>query len=582
MGSVFLNAFLTVVAASITSPHQSFLASRNLWPLVEVPVIPAGDESVEIGRFYISPGLTSTSAKFHHTEKFVSDVGFTEWNKRGWTFQERELSRRILYFGKTQLHFACNEGRWEEELGLARPPLQQKPWLQEAVDDLDKENEHEGCHGSGAVAHYREGDADDQQGQDETRAVEHSVSREEHRSSHDDLVCEDINKMWYKLASDYSSRLLTYEIDRLPAISGLARHLERAYAESSSNPPRRYLSGLWDDDLVPGLMWYVDKGKIWKARSSAKPYLGPSWSWISHLGGVEWHTDPKYTQACEIVNANMGYATGDPMGRVTSGYLTIRGKLLHIPPPPPRDFGFSGAGSFHMERIIMHGHSMGAPYYLDLTYEGKGFGNALFDNYLILDNCYYETAPTMLGLKGDDMAVLLLGWEAHPGSVNREIRRKVGLFQPEESGGNGPSKPAGHSRNAYGYMHITDLTGEPPTGGAPLPPPRTDDDGREEEDIETWIAKRADPKVSDIRFKNARRLAPHNPDDIWGSEPEGDEEDDQVENWPVGLLLEPWGTDTDGQPLYKRIGAFERILQVDNAAARAVFDTAETKVVKLL
>ncbi|KAH8760062.1 heterokaryon incompatibility protein-domain-containing protein, partial [Hyaloscypha sp. PMI_1271] len=275
MGSVFLNAFLTVVAASITSPHQSFLASRNLWPLVEVPVIPAGDESVEIGRFYISPGLTSTSAKFHHTEKFVSDVGFTEWNKRGWTFQERELSRRILYFGKTQLHFACNEGRWEEELGLAQ----------------------------------------------------HSVSREEHRSSHDDLVCEDINKMWYKLASDYSSRLLTYEIDRLPAISGLARHLERAYAESSSNPPRRYLSGLWDDDLVPGLMWYVDKGKIWKARSSAKPYLGPSWSWISHLGGVEWHTDPKYTQACEIVNANMGYATGDPMGRVTSGYLTIRGKL---------------------------------------------------------------------------------------------------------------------------------------------------------------------------------------------------------------------------------------------------------------
>jgi hypothetical protein len=37
------------------------------------------------------------------------------WNTRGWTFQERLLSRRILYFGRHQLLWECQTCRWTED-----------------------------------------------------------------------------------------------------------------------------------------------------------------------------------------------------------------------------------------------------------------------------------------------------------------------------------------------------------------------------------------------------------------------------------------------------------------------------------
>ncbi|KIW41292.1 uncharacterized protein PV06_06864 [Exophiala oligosperma] len=37
------------------------------------------------------------------------------WNTRGWTFQERALSRRLLYFGRHQLLWECQKCRWTED-----------------------------------------------------------------------------------------------------------------------------------------------------------------------------------------------------------------------------------------------------------------------------------------------------------------------------------------------------------------------------------------------------------------------------------------------------------------------------------
>ena len=38
----------------------------------------------------------------------------SSWDTRGWTFQERLLSRRIVYFGKTQLLWEYQNSRWTE------------------------------------------------------------------------------------------------------------------------------------------------------------------------------------------------------------------------------------------------------------------------------------------------------------------------------------------------------------------------------------------------------------------------------------------------------------------------------------
>src|SRR5262249_38696863 len=40
------------------------------------------------------------------------------WNTRGWTFQEKLLSRRLLLFTDQQVYFKCSEGIWTEEIAL--------------------------------------------------------------------------------------------------------------------------------------------------------------------------------------------------------------------------------------------------------------------------------------------------------------------------------------------------------------------------------------------------------------------------------------------------------------------------------
>jgi hypothetical protein len=45
---------------------------------------------------------------------FSNDVSNGTLGFRGWCFQERLVSRRILHFGRDQLHWECHEGIWSE------------------------------------------------------------------------------------------------------------------------------------------------------------------------------------------------------------------------------------------------------------------------------------------------------------------------------------------------------------------------------------------------------------------------------------------------------------------------------------
>ena len=76
---------------------------------------------------------------------------------------------------------------------------------------------------------------------------------------------------WYKAVQWYSSKDLTFEEDRLPALAGLAAHLSRSLGLT-------YLAGIWKEDLVRGLSWME-----WNFMMVKKvpPPATPSWSWIS-------------------------------------------------------------------------------------------------------------------------------------------------------------------------------------------------------------------------------------------------------------------------------------------------------------
>jgi hypothetical protein len=73
------------------------------------------------------------------------------------------------------------------------------------------------------------------------------------------------------MVNEFVVRKLTFEVDRLPAISGIAKEIRSRIGETYT-----YRAGLWQEDIHRGLLWST-KGQA----LAASQYSGPSWSWAS-------------------------------------------------------------------------------------------------------------------------------------------------------------------------------------------------------------------------------------------------------------------------------------------------------------
>jgi hypothetical protein len=66
---------------------------------------------------------------------------------------------------------------------------------------------------------------------------------------------EELFKRWLRIVQDFVERRLTFPMDKLPAISGIAKVLHQ---QTSSH----YLAGLWRDGLARGLRWINHQGRV--------------------------------------------------------------------------------------------------------------------------------------------------------------------------------------------------------------------------------------------------------------------------------------------------------------------------------
>ncbi|KAH8685460.1 heterokaryon incompatibility protein-domain-containing protein [Tricladium varicosporioides] len=150
--------------------------------------------------------------------------------RRGWAVQERLLPSRTILFTATQIFWECYENTACEIFPKSYP----------------KEIPHE---------------SDD----------DHDTSQRIFRKEH----VQDIP--WDEIIRQYTRCNLTFNRDRLVAISGLAREIQC----QSSN---QYCAGLWRDDIEAQLLWLIDEDK---SIISLKPNKrAPTWSWASVDGPV--------------------------------------------------------------------------------------------------------------------------------------------------------------------------------------------------------------------------------------------------------------------------------------------------------
>lgn len=206
---------------------------------------------------------------------------------RAWALQERELSRRTIYFSNRELLWECRELKgtaqlpWQESrFTRYSAHLQCSPW-----EELDQWTYLQDTPKTTDLA---------------------AVVLEEHR----------LEQHWWRMVVDYSFRCLTQETDMLIALSGVAQ----AYKEECC-PSGTYAAGLWREHLPEGLLWRVDADHK-KARTGRRlattEYVAPSWSWAS-------------------VKAEVFYDPGTYLDRFNKMMNRLGQKCPPLPQTPERD-----------------------------------------------------------------------------------------------------------------------------------------------------------------------------------------------------------------------------------------------------
>ncbi|KAJ3457253.1 hypothetical protein MRS44_014394 [Fusarium solani] len=268
--NIYGNSHVTISAAVSKNCEEGFITRKDMMTVpfhlrdVTVPPMP-------IAIYFPS---------YHNTT--AEDIGAVAWVNRGWTFQERMASTRMLMFGKSNVHFQCrNDG-----FSMSKYQLEY---------------------------HFK------------------MVNR--------DLLNEgDVALIYEEWATEISEGFSFYRLeftrgtDILPSIAGLATLFSHRLRDD-------YVAGLWKKDLYRCLKWDLDRSDslmgykdLLDGLQHPAPYIAPSWSWASRSGLVMFsvYRNGYITNTrseCAVLEAVVQLKSTSTFGELTGGYLDISAKL---------------------------------------------------------------------------------------------------------------------------------------------------------------------------------------------------------------------------------------------------------------
>lgn len=331
MASIYANAYVTISASASHDGADGCHTFPKPFHKIEVTDMHGASSTIfareTLSHKMFDYGFEAHDARSRSISKINIEKALPDYPimKRGWTFQERTLSPRILHYSRHELiweclgHINCECGtlsRWVGSRALADrrfaaglpPDIETRSGSTERAQSLIKRVVH--CEDTAStIPGFLRNDY----------AVL-TVLGPQFEKLIPDLTWQEL---WRELASQYSSRQLTYASDALEAISGLA-------SVWSQRAKCRYLAGLWEDDLERSLLWKcVDDSS---AARSENVYLAPTWSWACLRREVEWI--PNFgscspTFHFTILNAKTQPRSDLlPFGAVLTGSLEVRGLFI--------------------------------------------------------------------------------------------------------------------------------------------------------------------------------------------------------------------------------------------------------------
>ncbi|KAH8665245.1 heterokaryon incompatibility protein-domain-containing protein [Tricladium varicosporioides] len=206
MGSYYKNAYITIAASWSPGPQWGCFSYA---------------EPEYIGhQLYQQEGCTI------NVRRIISHGFWWPLLRRGWIYQERLLSPRILHFGPVELVWEC--------------------YTCTTCECTQSDNLHT----------------------DLSNKIEHSqiMGRTTTR--------EIFRNIWRNMIQEYTRLDLTFAKDRFPALAGLAKQMH-SYRKSE------YYAGLWTDSFIGDLLWEADYGFEEQAEPRESDNKAPTWSWAS-------------------------------------------------------------------------------------------------------------------------------------------------------------------------------------------------------------------------------------------------------------------------------------------------------------
>ncbi|KAF1811629.1 HET-domain-containing protein [Eremomyces bilateralis CBS 781.70] len=377
MAAVYKNAVCTLAAAGSADPSGGLFGIRD--PRVNRPCwlpIPTenGSEGVETntqGSFWCQPGLRPNGPLY----------------TRAWVLQEQALSGRMVSFSANRIFWDCLEAS-RSELKLSSSAVEGPTGealikFKRLTAQIDSPSSPEDATSSSPE------DATSSSPEDATSSSpEDAISS----SPEDATVLPGFKDAgyttWYDILHSYMDRKVTYNTDRLPAISAVAQEMSQILDD-------QYYAGIWRGDLIVGLLWCC-YSKDWSRIKPPLKYVAPSWSWASIQSGLSCSRDFRAIPEEGDPRSFKGGSSGDS----ERDYAELEILEINTSPSGPSTFGSLASGSVSLKCWIKFA-------VLSIT---SGANNLLETDSGLQIGGFIADEPLRDDMQGRELWCLLAGW----------------------------------------------------------------------------------------------------------------------------------------------------------------------------
>lgn len=268
MHKIYENAYCNIGATAAENSHEGLFFDRN-------------PEVIDVSHVYFD---WWAAGKKHRGEYIIVDPTILTRNfalapllQRGWVFQERLLAPRMLHFCSQEVVWECRTGTFCETFREGLP-----------LRFID------------------------------SRFM--AINPPIWTTTPKGLPKIKIQKVWHDVVKGYTRCRLTYEGDKLLALSGIAQNFQ-FYLDSDDE----YLAGIWRKSLPDSLLWIAKGGP-----QRVQTYRAPSWSWASVEGHISYDLEVhgEMSNLLTVLDSHVSTYTSNKTGQVIDGSITVFGYIV--------------------------------------------------------------------------------------------------------------------------------------------------------------------------------------------------------------------------------------------------------------